>query len=95
MTLEERVDNLEKALGKNDDILKHLRDAVTVTAELEARRPRALKEHSGSLADLGRSRREHDERMREHDERMRELDVRIANLVSAIGAFIAQSRRNP
>jgi len=88
MTLEERVDNLEKTLGKNDEMVKQLRDAVTVTAELEARQSRALKEHSEWLADLGSSRRE-------HDERMRELDVRIANLVSAIGAFIAQSRRNP
>ncbi len=37
MTLEERMGRLEKAWGSQDDAVRELRDAVTVTAQLEAR----------------------------------------------------------
>jgi uncharacterized coiled-coil protein SlyX len=37
MTLEERMDRLEKAWGSQDDTVRELRDAVAVTAQLEAR----------------------------------------------------------
>ena len=81
MTIEERMEKLEKALGANDDLVRELREAVTVTAQLEARQSRALKEHSDWLV-------EHEKAMREHDERMKTLDARISNLVSGIGEFM-------
>jgi len=34
--MEERVDRLEKSLGIQDEMVRELRDAVTVTAHLEA-----------------------------------------------------------
>jgi len=81
MTIEERMDRLEKAFGANDALVLELRDAVTVTAQLEARQGSALKEHGEWLAA-------HERAMREHDERMKILDERIANLVSGFGEFL-------
>jgi hypothetical protein len=37
---------LESAFGAQSDLVRELRDAVTVTAQLEAQQSRALKEHS-------------------------------------------------
>jgi uncharacterized coiled-coil protein SlyX len=85
MTLEERMDRLEKAWGSQDDAVRELRDAVTVTAQLEARQGRVLKEHSAWLA-------EHAQFVKEHKEAMKELDVRIANLVSGFGEFMRRER---
>ena len=75
MTLAERMDRLEKSAGKNDDMVRELRDAVTVTAHLEAQHSRAMKDHANWLV--------------RHDEAMESLGKRIADLVSGIGAFIA------
>lgn len=85
MTLEERMDKLEKALGSQDELVRELRDAVTVTAQLEARQGRVLKEHGDWLAD-------HDRNMKEHEEAMKILDIRIANLVSGFGEFMRRQR---
>jgi sugar phosphate isomerase/epimerase len=92
MTLEQRMDKIEKALGSNDTLVRELRDAVTVTAQLEARQGRVLKEHSDWLESHDRAMKEHDERMKEHHERMQELDARIANLVSGFGEFMRRTR---
>jgi uncharacterized coiled-coil protein SlyX len=85
MTLEERMDKIEKALGSQDDLVRELRDAVTVTAVLEARQARILKEHGEWLAH-------HDAATKAHNEAMKGLDARIANLVSGVGEFM---RRQP
>jgi uncharacterized coiled-coil protein SlyX len=74
MTMEERVDRLEKSLGKNDELVRELRDAVTVTAHLEAAQGRLLKEHSKWLV--------------EHKEAMKDLDERISRLVRGFGEFM-------
>jgi len=84
MTIEERMDRLEAKLGSQDELVRELRDAVTVTAQLEARQGKALREHSEWLE-------QHDREMRELRERDKILDERIANLVSGFGEFI---RRN-
>jgi uncharacterized coiled-coil protein SlyX len=81
MTLEERMDRLEKAWGSQDDAVRELRDAVTVTAQLEARQGRVVKERSDWLVALERWKEE-------HKEAMKDLDVRIANLVSGFGEFM-------
>jgi uncharacterized coiled-coil protein SlyX len=88
MTIEERMERLEKAFGANDALVIELRDAVTVTAQLEARQGKALREHGEWLVAHDRAMREHDERMKTHDERMKSLDERIANLVSGFGEFL-------
>ena len=93
MTLEQRMDKIEKALGSNDVLVRELRDAVTVTAQLEARQGRVLKEHGEWLEAHDRALKEHAEWMKEHKERMKELDVRIANLVSGFGEFMRRERR--
>jgi len=81
MTLEERMTRIENYFGRHDDMVRELRDAVTVTAELEARQARALKDHSQWL-------QEHEQGMREHKQSMKELDERIANLVSGFGEYL-------
>jgi len=86
MTLEQRMDKIEKALGSNDVLERELRDAVTVTAQLEARQGRVLKEHSEWLES-------HDRAMKEHRELTKELDRRIADLVSGFGEFMRRERR--
>jgi uncharacterized coiled-coil protein SlyX len=86
MTLEQRMDKIEKALGSNDVLVRELRDAVTVTAQLEARQGRVLKEHGEWLES-------HDRAMKEHRELMKELDRRIADLVSGFGEFMRRERR--
>jgi uncharacterized coiled-coil protein SlyX len=85
MTLEERMDKLERSLGSQDTLVRELRDAVTVTAQLEARQSRLVREHSEWLA-------EHVQHMRDHDEAMKDLDVRISNLVSGFGEFMRREQ---
>jgi len=85
MTIEERMTRLEAAFGPQSDLVRELRDAVTVTAELEARQGRVLKDHSAWLV-------EHDRAMKEHREEMKILDARIANLVSGMGEFMRRDR---
>jgi hypothetical protein len=62
-----------------------LRDAVTVTAQLEARQGRVLKELAVS----------HAKAMKEHDQAMKTLDERIAGLVSGIGEFMRKGGGRP
>jgi uncharacterized coiled-coil protein SlyX len=88
MNLEERMTAMEKAYGTQSELMRELRDAVTVTANLEARQGKVLREHGEWLAEHEAARREHAERMREHDAAMKDLDVRIARLVSGFGAFM-------
>ena len=85
MTIEERMDKIERAFGAQDDLVRELRDAVTVTAELEAAQGRIVKQHSAWLAELASSRTEWEARMQRFDER-------IANLVSAFGEFLWRDR---
>jgi hypothetical protein len=56
-----------------------------VTAQLEARQSRVVKEHGEWLAA-------HERAMKEHKDAMKELDVRIANLVSGFGEFMRRER---
>jgi hypothetical protein len=93
MTLEQRMDKIEKALGSNDELVRELRDAVTVTAQLEARQGRVLKEHGEWLESHAQAVKEHAQWMKEHKEQMKELDVRIANLVSGFGEFMRREHR--
>jgi hypothetical protein len=88
MSLEERMTAMEKAYGTQSDLMRELRDAVTVTANLEARQGKVRKEHGEWLASHEAAGREHAERMREHDAAMKDLDVRITRLVSGFGAFM-------
>jgi uncharacterized coiled-coil protein SlyX len=82
MTLEERMQKMEAAYGTQSELMKELRDAVTVTAQLEARQGRVLRKHGEWLAS-------HENAMKEHDERMKALDERIAKLVSGFGGVHA------
>lgn len=86
MTIEERMDRLEAKLGSQDELVRELRDAVTVTAELEARQSKVLREHSHWLE-------EHDRAMKAHDMAMKVLDERIADLVSGFGEFIRRAEK--
>jgi hypothetical protein len=81
MTLEERMKKMEDAYGTQSDLMRELRDAVNVTAYLEARQGRVLKEHGEWLE-------EHDAAMKEHAAAMKVLDERIAGLVSGFGEFM-------
>jgi hypothetical protein len=81
MSLEERVTELEKLAGKHDTLLIQLRDAVTVTAELEARQGRVLKGQADEMAA-------HADWLRSHQAAMADLDNRISGLVSGIGKLI-------
>jgi uncharacterized coiled-coil protein SlyX len=85
MTLEERMQKMEAAFGAQSDLMRELRDAVTVTAELEARQSRVLKEHTEWLVS-------HDKALREHDDRMKTVDERIARLVSGVGEFMRREQ---
>lgn len=95
MTIEERMSRLEKAFGANDDLVRELRDAVTVSAYMEARREKIVKDHSEWLISHDQAMRAHDRAMLElkesaktQQEQGRILDERIAKLVSGIGEFM-------
>ena len=93
MTIEERMKKMEDAFGTQSELMRELREAVTVTAYLEARQGRVLKEHGEWLESHDLALKEHAQWMKEHKERMKELDVRIANLVSGFGEFMGRERR--
>ena len=78
------MDRLEAKLGSQDELVRELRDAVTVTAELEARQSKALREHSMWLE-------EHDRAMKDHNLAIEDLDTRIASLVSGFGEFLRRA----
>jgi uncharacterized coiled-coil protein SlyX len=84
MTIEERVDKIETALGKQDDLVIELRDALTVTAALEAQHGRMMKDHAEWLIGHDRAMIEFREKMEVLDARRREetkeWDERIAKL---------------
>lgn len=91
MTIEERMDRLEAKLGSQDEMVHELRDAVTVTAQLEARQSRALREHTLWLEEHDQAVKVHDQAMKVHDQAMKDLDARIASLVSGFGEFMRRS----
>ena len=66
--------------------MRALRDAFTITAALEARQARALRQHSEWLEA-------HDREMKEHDARMKILDERIANLVSGSTSLLRRESK--
>ncbi len=89
MTIEERVEKLEASWGKTDPLVRELRDAVTVTAELENRQGKLVRAHGEWLAEHQVSMKTHEAWLKRHDDSMESLDKGIAELVSGIGAFIA------
>jgi uncharacterized coiled-coil protein SlyX len=91
MSLEERMTAMEAAYGKQSDLMRELRDAVTVTAELEARQGRLLREHSEWLASHSEWLASHETSMRAHHAAMQALDERIAALVSGFGEFMRRA----
>jgi uncharacterized coiled-coil protein SlyX len=100
MTVDERMDRLESSAGKNDALVRELRDAVTVTAQLEARQGRVLKEHGdwlvaheSAMKQHESAMKQHDAAMKQHDEDMKKLDGRIAGLVSGFGEFMRQPEK--
>jgi hypothetical protein len=93
MTLEKRMTAMEKAYGTQSDLMRQLRNAVTVTAVLEVPQGKVLKEHGEWLASHQEWLAWHEAEKREHAERMKEPDVRIADLVSGFGAFIASLKK--
>ena len=88
MTIEERVARLEANWGKDDPLVRELRGAVTVTAEVEHRHRKLVKERSYIMA-------EHEGWLKRDQAAMEELDRRIAGIVSAIGALIAAQSAKP
>jgi uncharacterized coiled-coil protein SlyX len=99
MTIEERMDRMEAEYGKQSELMRELRDAVTVTANLEARQGRLVKEHSEWLASHEQAMRDHHARMKDHDARMKDhdtsmkmLDERIVGLVSGFGEFMRRGQ---
>lgn len=72
------MDRMEAEYGKQSELMRELRDAVTVTAALEARQGRLLKEHGEWLASHEASMRAHEAPMTEHDAAMKALDESIA-----------------
>ncbi len=81
MTIEERMDRLEARFGSQDELVRDLRDAVTVTAKLEARQSQLAREHSDAIVA-------HERWLKEHDASMRALDERIEKFVSGMGEFM-------
>jgi L-lactate utilization protein LutB len=65
--------------------IKELEETMTVMAHLQARQAEMLKDHAEWLHT-------HDKAIAETREAGRALDERIANLVSAIGEFIARQK---
>lgn len=84
MTLDERVDRLEARLGSQDELVRELRDAVIVTARLEAQQSRVSREHTEAIVA-------HQKWLQEHDAAMKVLDERIVDLVSGFGEFMRRT----
>jgi uncharacterized coiled-coil protein SlyX len=106
MTLEERVAALEASWCKQDRLVKHLREAVDVTAALEIKQSRVAKQmaeemasradwlrsHHQSIADHKEWLKSRDQAMKSHDQAMKDLDARITKLVSGIGELILRKQ---
>ena len=94
MTIEERVDRIEKAFGKTDRLVIELRDAVTITAELENRQGKLLRENIERTAEtdaiIGKMKLEHQLAVKEHQRAIKEIDERIGKLVVSIGQLISK-----
>jgi hypothetical protein len=100
MTLDERVQRLENSWGKSAPLVCELRDAVMVTAELENRQGKILKDALERIAEHNEwaqhTKRvaEHEVWFARHEAAMKVLDERIATLVSVIGELIRKEGRS-
>jgi hypothetical protein len=86
MTIEERMDKIEAAFGKQDALVIELRNAVTVSAALEARHEQVMKDHTEWL-------RGHDQAMlefREQNKAFREQTVRLREDNAALDAKLRE-----
>jgi len=72
MSLQERMDGLERYFGKDDELVIQLRDAVTVTAELEVR------------MDHGQRQLAQERDRLEYEQRMKKPDAAIADFLSVL-----------
>jgi uncharacterized coiled-coil protein SlyX len=95
MTIEDRLAALEKSAGKQEPMVRELRDAFAVTADLEARQIRLLVDqveevakHADWVKGHRAAMKEMEEWMVEHRAAMKVLDERISNLVSGVGEFM-------
>jgi Uma2 family endonuclease len=80
-----RMSKMENGFGTQSELMRELRDAVTVTAHMEAAHSRALKDHTQWLIS-------HDQALSAGREQMKLLGERIDGLVSGFGEFIRQSK---
>ena len=92
MTIEERLNQLEARAGKNDELVRTLRDNFEVIASLEGRQSTLLKDHSEWLVAHDKAMAELDKRIAnlaiEAREADKHLEKRISELVVAIGEFV-------
>jgi len=87
MTIEERMDKIEAAFGKQDALVIELRNAVTVSAALEARHEQVMKDHTEWL-------RGHDQAMLEFREQNRAFHEQTAKLQENNAALDAKRRED-
>src|SRR5260221_3247975 len=76
------MDRLEAAFGSTDPLVIDLRDALTVTAEVEARQSLRNRQDSERLVSRDKQLAEHDNWPAEHQRVMKELDDLIAKLAA-------------
>jgi len=100
VTLEERMTWLEARAGKDDEMIRALRDAVTVNVQMEAANSRALKDHAEWLVahdqalirsreEMIRSREEMIRSREEFDRRMQAHDRRMQALDERIEKLVS------
>ncbi len=87
MTIDERMDKIEAAFGKQDALVIELRNAVTVSAALEARHEQAMKDHAEWL--IG-----HDQAMLEFREAMLEFREQNQAFHEQLAALDAKRRED-
>lgn len=78
MTIEERMDRLEAKLGSQDELVRELRDAMTVTARLESRHYQMVQDHQKWLEEETLATARHREAQARHEVWIEEHDRALA-----------------
>jgi uncharacterized coiled-coil protein SlyX len=84
MTIEERMDRLEAKLGSQDELVRELRDAMTVNARLESRHSQMVEDHQKWLEEETLAIARHREWMTHHGEALARHDEALARHDEAV-----------
>ena len=87
-TVLQQLDALEKRDGELAQAAADLRDAITVTAEIQRRQARVQRSQAEWLEELEKSRREQEKSRRERETAIKRTEMNLAEITDKLDGLI-------